>query len=55
MVGLNRVEHKQRRKIRRMNHIARDLRTPKYAPRVVKPKNEEDCRHWKLSDYVEEE
>ncbi len=34
--GMNRFEDKERRKQRRHNHIARDLRTPKYRQRVVK-------------------
>ena len=54
MTGLNKLDSKLRRKVRRQNHIARDLRTPKYAPRVVKPKNNDNCRKWKLSDYEEE-
>lgn len=43
MTGLNRYSEKDRRKQRRRNHIARDLRTAKYRPRVVpnKKKNYE--------------
>lgn len=34
MTGWRGVPEKQRRELRRRNHIARDLRTPKYNPRV---------------------
>ncbi len=34
MKGLNTFAHKQRREARRRNQIAKDLRTPKYAPRI---------------------
>lgn len=33
--GIDRYNDKERRKARRSNHIARDLRTPKYNQRVV--------------------
>lgn len=33
--GMSGYEDKERRKIRRENHIARDLRTPKYRSRRV--------------------
>lgn len=35
MTGLNRFNDKKKREMRRMNHIARDLRTPKYKQRRV--------------------
>ena len=35
MTGMSRFEYKDRRKERRRNHIAKDLRTPKYDQRVV--------------------
>jgi hypothetical protein len=38
MVGMNKVPDKERRKMRRFNHMAKDLRTPKYAQRVIKNK-----------------
>lgn len=34
MTGWRGVPAKQRRAVRRRNHIARDLRTPKYGPRI---------------------
>lgn len=34
MSGLNRVGSKLRREVRRRNHIAKDLRTSKYRPRI---------------------
>lgn len=34
MSGLNTYDSKQRREVRRRNHVAKDLLTPKYAPRV---------------------
>jgi hypothetical protein len=37
-VSIGRLPDKERRKARRHNHIARDLRTPKYAMRVAKKK-----------------
>lgn len=40
--GMNRFEDKERRKQRRHNHIAHDLRTPKYRQRVVKDKRKKD-------------
>lgn len=38
MHGLKHYEPKQRRSVRRRNHLAKDLATPKYAPRVVEEK-----------------
>lgn len=38
MSGINHYADKQKRLERRRNHIARDLRTPKYAPRVIEDK-----------------
>lgn len=35
MAGINRYEGKDRRRQRLRNHIAKDLRSPKYAPRVI--------------------
>lgn len=40
MSGLNKVGEKQRRSVRRRNHIAKDLRTPKYDPRVIPSKRQ---------------
>lgn len=42
MVGFKKIPEKQRRQFRRKNHIAKDLRSPKYAPRVVEPRKVED-------------
>ncbi len=50
--GMNRFEDKERRKQRRHNHIARDLRTPKYKPRVIKLKNKQPP---KLEDFNDEQ
>lgn len=46
MVGVNRFSDKERRKIRRKNHIAKDLHKNKYFQRVIpgkkgKNKNED--------------
>ena len=38
MPGWRGIPSKQRREFRRRNHIARDLRTPKYGPRIKEPK-----------------
>ena len=38
MVSIGRLPEKERRRARRINHIARDLRTPKYQKRVVASK-----------------
>lgn len=38
MPGWRGVPSKQRREFRRRNHIARDLRTPKYGPRIKESK-----------------
>lgn len=40
MPGLQRYGAKQRRAVRRRNHIARDLRTPKYGPRIRESKRQ---------------
>lgn len=51
---MNRFEDKERRKQRRHNHIARDLRTPKYRQRVVKDKKKtyNEPFGWPLEDYL---
>ena len=40
MSGLKGCPPKQRREVRRRNHIARDLRTPKYGPRIRESKKQ---------------
>jgi hypothetical protein len=35
MVGINKFEGKDRRRVRRRNMMAKELREPKYRPRVV--------------------
>ena len=40
MSGLNSYEQKQRRAQRRRNHIAKDLYTPKYGPRIRESKRQ---------------
>jgi hypothetical protein len=40
MSGLRSFGAKQRREVRRRNHIARDLRTPKYGPRIRESKRQ---------------
>ena len=52
--GMNRFPDKERREQRRHNHIARDLRTPKYRQRVVKDKRRTnpDPFGWPLEDYL---
>jgi len=48
MVGLNKVDEKYKRQQRRKNHIARDLRTPKYRERVLpdKKKTYNKPKYW---------
>jgi hypothetical protein len=53
MTGLNKFDDKRRREMRRKNHIALDLRTPKYKPRVVKPKNKDDYENWTNKDWLQ--
>lgn len=48
--GLNAFEEKRRREQRRRNHIAKDLRTPKYQQRRVET-NKQD----KYKDYFTED
>lgn len=36
--GMNSYDSKQRRKIRRRNHVAKDLQTPKYRQRIKESK-----------------
>ena len=50
MSGLNHFDGKQRRSVRRRNHIARDLRTPKYGPRIRELK-----RQHLIDEYHEQE
>lgn len=45
MPGMRSVPRKQRRNVRRQNHIARDLATPKYRTRVVERKDSRDKWH----------
>jgi hypothetical protein len=40
MTGWRGVPAKQRREFRRRNHIARDLRSPKYGPRIKEDKKD---------------
>jgi hypothetical protein len=50
MVGMNKVPEKERRKIRRTNHVAKDLRTNKYSQKVVPAKKKD-----KYDKYFEED
>lgn len=40
--GINKYSDKERRDVRRRNHAAFDLRTPKYRQKVVKKKDIKD-------------
>lgn len=48
--GLNKYEGKERRRLRRKNHVARDLHTPKYRQRTKEgkrpPPPEPDIDDW---------
>jgi hypothetical protein len=50
MSGLNGVGRKQRRELRRRNHVARDLLTPKYGPRI-----RESNKHHLIDELHEQE
>lgn len=41
VVSIGRLPDKERRKQRRFNHIARDLRTPKYKQRIINKRKED--------------
>ena len=43
--GMRSYSSKERRKVRRANHAARDLRTPKYRQRIVEPKIHKDPKY----------
>lgn len=55
--GMRSVPRKQRRNVRRQNHIARDLATPKHRTRVVERKDSRDKWHKLISqeDYEDQE
>lgn len=42
MTGMNKYDEKTKRKIRRTNHVARDLRTLKYRQRIVEKRSRSD-------------
>ena len=52
MTGMDRFDPKERRRERRRNHIARDLKKPEFRQRVVKDKRD---RKWTYRDYEKEE
>lgn len=41
MTGLNKYSDKMKREQRRRNHVARDLRTPKYKQRVIEKRRKD--------------
>lgn len=54
--GMRSYSSKERRKVRRANHAARDLRgTPKYKQRIVEPKIHKDPKYkhkdFEIDDY----
>jgi hypothetical protein len=51
--GINNYDEKERRKVRRRNHIAKDLRNPKYRMRVLEEKDSDDWQ-WEVDEYYEE-
>lgn len=50
MTGMDRYDDKRKRAMRRKNHIARDLMSPKYRQRVVKPKKKYD--DYDMDDFI---
>lgn len=53
MVGLNKFSDKDKRRQRMRNHIARDLRTFKYRPRVVEDKRWKNDGDYEYDSYEE--
>jgi hypothetical protein len=51
--GINNYDEKERRKVRRRNHIAKDLRNPKYRMRILEEKDSDDWQ-WEVDEYYEE-
>lgn len=47
--GVRSYPHKQRRSVRRQNHIARDLRSPIFRMRVIDKRNSQDNWRKELS------
>lgn len=47
---MNAFDEKEKREVRRRNHIARDLRTPKYGQRVVSNKKRQLKDSWLWDD-----
>lgn len=55
MTSIHRLPDKQRRSQRRKNHIAKDLRTPKYGQRRVEDKKKiRDLTHRELVELINE-
>ena len=50
MSGLRSYGEKQRRQVRRRNHVARDLHTPKYGPRI-----KESNKHHQIDELHEKD
>lgn len=50
MTGLNKYSDKEKRKMRLQNHIARDLRTPKYRQRKVEVRKEPRNKNWLIDE-----
>jgi hypothetical protein len=50
--GINKYDDKERRKVRRRNHIAKDLADPKFRPRIIDPRADEDWQ-WEVDEYFE--
>lgn len=46
MVGIGKLPEKERRKARRFNHVAKDLRTNKYRLRIVPDKRKKHKEEW---------
>lgn len=54
MTGIRKFAHKERRRIRRQNSVAKDLKSPKYHQRVVKKRRLQD-ESWSMKDWLNEE
>lgn len=59
MVGLNKINAKNKREQRRRNHIARDLESSKYHQRVIPDRrrigNEEGGKYYLIERYLDDD
>lgn len=51
MTSIGRLPEKERRKVRRLNHVVKDLRTPKYKQQVIPSRKHNN--NWEDNDDYE--